>query len=143
MADEATISTIGAIIAGFGVAMLFFRIQRELTMRDHDEAIWIPWADWLIVAATLSALLLVLLPVVVAPGPASLTVASAACAAALILVAGYVFAILAHYRVWIGKQRSGPRSNPEPAEKAWVVASTILAGIAFGVTVWLVRLRGT
>ena len=37
--------------------MLFFRIQRELDMKKQGERIWLPVADWLLVAATVVSLL--------------------------------------------------------------------------------------
>lgn len=50
MADASSLATIASIISTFGVAMLLFRIQRELTMHEVGEINWIPWAgdscDW-------------------------------------------------------------------------------------------------
>ena len=132
MADSGTITTVASIISGFGVAMLFFRIQRELHMDERKEQIWIPWADWLLVAATLISLLAVLLPLVMLPGSsAALKIAIAACGASIVLVAGYVFAILAHYRLLWGKGRSGPRDNPEPAERALVYVTVLISTMCF------------
>jgi hypothetical protein len=133
MVDTGALATIASIIAAFGAAMLPFRIQRELEMRQQGERNWLPWADRLLVGATLTSLLLVILPLVAMAHPSPLAVAleRAACAAAAILVSGYVFALLAHYRlIWGGKQ-AGPRANPEPAERlaAWI--TLVLAAAAF------------
>jgi hypothetical protein len=62
MADASSLATTASIIAAFGIAMLFFRIQRELGMAERGEINWIPWADWLLVGATAVSLLLVILP---------------------------------------------------------------------------------
>jgi hypothetical protein len=46
-------------------------------------------------------------------------------------VAGYVIAILGHYRIVFGRNREGPRYNPEPAEKVAVIAFSIAAVVVF------------
>jgi hypothetical protein len=132
--DPATLATLGGIIAAFGAAMLFFRIQRELTMGDGGEIVWLPWADWLLVAATMISLLLVILPITIF---AELKLATVASGAAAIMVAGYVLAILAHYRIIFGRRflvfgglRTGPRTNPEPSELILVLAT-------LGVAAWI------
>jgi hypothetical protein len=40
--DAATLATIASVISAFGAAMLFFRIQRELSMKEQGEQIWLP-----------------------------------------------------------------------------------------------------
>lgn len=120
--------------------MLFFRIQRELHMGGASEINWIPWADWLLVAASLIALTCVLLPLVAAhptswahtriPGPS--------CAVSIVLLAFYPFAILAHYRFILGGGRTGPRYNPEPGEKLVVWLAILVAG---GMAVWAYSLH--
>jgi hypothetical protein len=120
MPDPGTLATVASIISAFGAAMLFFRIQREINMKEKGERVWLPMADWLLVAATLFCLLLVIIPLVSFGG---LRLPTAAAGTAAILVAGYVLAIMAHYRIvfdrafliW-GAKRIGPRDNPEPSE---------------------------
>ncbi len=130
MPDPGILSTFASIISGLGVAMLFFRIQRELQMTQQNEDIRIPRADWLLIAAALTSLILVILPIV-ALGPESrlgMKVSIAACSASSTLVAGFIFSILAHYRLLFGRNRLGPRENPEPAEKL-LVRLTIIVSI--------------
>lgn len=131
--DAATLATIGSVIAAFGAAMLFFRIQRELHMDVQGERIWIPWSDRLLIVATLACLLLVLVPITLSVGLLLPTVATAASS---VMVAGYILAILAHYRIILGRRfilwgdrRTGPRSNPEPGELL-VIAVTVLVALA-------------
>ena len=124
--DQGTLATIASIIAAFGAAMLFFRIQRELHMRAKGETVWLAIADWLLVVATLVCLLFVIVPIVLSFG---LRLPSAAAAAAAIMVAGYVPAILGHYRIVFGRRRHGPRANPEPSER-WFVLFTFVAAVA-------------
>jgi hypothetical protein len=132
--DPGTLATIGSIIVAFGVPMLFFRIQRELQMRKHGEEVWLPWADKLLVTATVVSLLLVIVPITVSD---NLKIPTAAVGASAIMVSGYVFAILAHYRiicgrqsVFWGEQRTGSRTNPEPSERCFV-------SLAFGFAIVL------
>jgi hypothetical protein len=129
MADVSTLAIVASIIAGFGGLMLSFRIQRELQMHEELEARWIPWADRLLIAATLVALLLVLLPLLACSNrPGRLAeLPAAACAAAVVMFAGYILSILAHYRIILRFGRSGPRRNPEPAEKWLVLLAAALA----------------
>jgi hypothetical protein len=133
MPDPGILSTFASIISGFGIAMLFFRIQRELQMTQQNEDIRIPWTDWLLIAATLSSLILVIVPLV-ALGPESklaMKVSLAACSASSTLVAGYIFSILAHYRLLFGRNRLGPRENPEPAERLLVRLTIIVSVLLF------------
>jgi len=125
--------TVASILAAFGSAMLFFRIQRELTMHDRAEIQWIPWADWLLILATLVSLLAVILPIFFAAG---LRLPLAAASAATVLAAGYVPAILAHYRIILGFGRQGPRTNPEPSELFIVLLSLVAATSAFVLQFW-------
>lgn len=133
MVADSVLADIASIMAGFGSAMLFFRIERELRMGGKNEVTWIPWADWLLLSATLACLLLVILPMV-ALGPRRgmlQNLPAAGCSAASVMVAGYIFGILAHYRLILGKSRSGPRDNPEPAERVLVLLAAALAIAAF------------
>ena len=138
MGDIGTLGTVASLIAGFGGAMLFFRIQRELQMHEEMEVQWIPWADRLLILATLIALLLVLLPLVATTNRPGLMayLPAAGCAAAVVLVAGYILAILAHYRLFFGWRRSGPRTNPEPAERVLVLLTGIVALLTFLWVLW-------
>jgi hypothetical protein len=57
--------------------------------------------------------------------------ASAACFSAIILQVGYIPAILAHYRIEIGKKRTGDRQKGEPTERICVYLSIALAAVGF------------
>ena len=122
--DGGTLAAIASITAAFGTTVLIFRVQRENDMRAKRERVWLPVADWLLLTATVASLLLVLVPV--AAGY-NLRVSAAASAAASVCVAGYIPAILAHYRIVLGSRRSGPRDNPEPLELVWVVLTVVAA----------------
>jgi hypothetical protein len=137
--EDGGLVEVASAIAGFGSALLVFRIQRELQMRGKEETTWVPWADRLLLAATLVSLLLVILPLVALsfrPGILQ-SLPAASCAASVVMLAGYVPSILAHYRLLFGTDTSGPRANPEPAERVLV---WIAAGL--GITVFLLILLG-
>ena len=136
MSNADTLATVASVIAGFGAAMLSFRLGREVTAQEEGEYSWIPWADALLIAAIFVSLLLVVFPIVtfrtLSGFAAKLPVA--ACSASCLLVAGYVLAILADYRLLFGRKRRGEGKNPEPTER-WIVIST--AVICLGLFVWL------
>ncbi|HEV1993742.1 MAG TPA: hypothetical protein VGR03_05380, partial [Candidatus Acidoferrum sp.] len=112
---------VAAILIGFGLTTIMFRVQRELYVREvKKEENWIAWADFLIFASVLLVLLLIVVPLFAFSVQ---TFAPAASAAAFILQAGYIPAILAHYRIGIGKGRNVKGlvyKRGEPAEK-WIV----------------------
>lgn len=126
--------TVASIVAGFGVAVLVFRIQREAGLKLH----WLPWADRLLITATSVALGVVILPIIsfAQPPSAIVKIASAAASSVIILAIFYPFAILAHYRL-IGSEaaerarRSEARYNPEPLERRLVIAAAIVALLLF------------
>jgi hypothetical protein len=57
--------------------------------------------------------------------------AAASCVAAIVLQAGYIPGILAHYRIEIGRHRTADREEGEPAEKVIVCVSFVLAVVVF------------
>jgi len=101
MKDVGTLATVASIIAGFGGTMLVFRIQRELQMLKQGETIWIAYAERLLISATLISLLLVIVPIVSFSSLSGIFVRlpAAGSSAAAILLAGYILAIQAHYRL--------------------------------------------
>ena len=133
MADSGILATVAIVISVFGAAMLFFRIQRELGVTQQNEDIRIPSADWLLIAATLTSLVLVILPIVALGPELKLVqkVSLGACSSSTILVAGYILSVLAHYRLLFGKSRLGARENPEPAEKLLVRLTIVVSVLLF------------
>lgn len=105
------LATIGTVIVGFGIAAFVFRIQRELQQAEARYVSWIPWADRLLIGVVTVVLLLVLFPIALAGGDSRIWAAgrlpAAACSGSVIALAGYIPALLAHYRfiprqVWPG-----------------------------------------
>ena len=139
MADASSLATIASIITAFGAAMLFFRIQREEKMRCDHQPIWIPWADRLLILATLTSILFVIVPMLVLRNNESewALLPPSAATGACILVAGYVPAILAHYRILFAGKRTGPRPHVELPEAVIVAISASVAALASVLTFFL------
>lgn len=132
--------TVASILAGFGVTVLMFRLQRELYVQEQhpEKPTWLAWADYLVLAAIALSLLLVVLPIVAHSQPPRwiLRLAAGSCAAAAILLAAYPLAILDHYRIEIGKNREGYRVKGEPVERIIVIVAVLVAEVVFAAVVW-------
>ncbi len=145
MASTDLIST-AAIIVGFGVTAMMFRVQRELYVLEvlKVRPVWLAWADYLVLGAVGLAVFGVVVPLLMVPTVTSrlFTVSASVCAAAVVLQAGFIPAILAHYRIEFGARRDGPRAKGEPMERLFVIASVVVAFVFFAVTLGF-RLAGT
>jgi hypothetical protein len=123
-----------AIVIGFGVTAVMFRVQRELSLLEAlkvDEA-WLAWADYLILSSIGLAVFGVVVPLLVdaAADAAVVAMAAACCASAVVLQAGYVPALLAHYRIVLGWGQKGARVRGEPLERKIVWATLVAALLA-------------
>ncbi|HLK09063.1 MAG TPA: hypothetical protein VKV30_14000 [Candidatus Angelobacter sp.] len=129
--NQGDLIAVSAIVIGFGVTAIMFRVQREIHMgEEQNEVKWIAWSDWLIFGSVLLALFLAVIPLLAF---SYRSFAAAACTAAIILQAGYIPAILAHYRIDIGRGRDIkdlPRERGEPAEK-WIVCVSGIVALVF------------
>ena len=132
--DASTLLTAASLIGAFGATTLTFRIQRELQVGDSGEKNWIPWADALMLVATIASFIVVAsLLALRTTGIERL--AAAGLAAAAVLAAGYPPAILAHYRLLPGSSRGGKRTNPEPPER-WITYFSALVAIAAAIAAY-------
>jgi hypothetical protein len=126
--DAGSLITAAAIIAATGTATLMFRLQREIQIMERcKEQNWLACADWLAIASMVAALITVVALALFGQASLVIRLASSLISAGAILFAGYPFAILAHYRLLFGKNREGPRENPEAAEKYIILAISLLA----------------
>jgi hypothetical protein len=128
---------IAAMIFGFGIVVIMFRVQRELWVQEHYPKweTWTSWADWLILASIPLVGCLTIFSLLAFPrmrlGEA---LAAASCGSAVVLQIGYIPAIMAHYRIFFGMQRRKdgiPRDRGEPAEKVFVILTVVIAVLAF------------
>jgi hypothetical protein len=126
--DASILVTIASITIAFGIPILLYRIQRENQMRAEQERVWLPWSDWPLLIAVMSSLLFVLVPTAGGYIP---SFSSAVSVASSICLAGYIPSILAHYRIMFGASRHGPRNNPEPMERVFVILTAVAAIGAF------------
>lgn len=135
---QSDLIAVAAIVIGFALTVIMFRIQREIYVKEEKgEDNWITWSDWLIFVSVFLVLFFVVTPLL-AFGYRPL--ASPALVAAIILQAGYIPAILAHYRITFGKNRKDeqgrelPREKGEPAERCIVLLSALVAVLFFVLT---------
>jgi hypothetical protein len=139
--DASNLIAVSAIVIGFSVTAIMFRVQRELFVFEtlKIKLLWLAWADYLILASVALAVLGATIPLLVSPKPSSalIAVAAASCIAALVLQAGYIPAILAHYRIEMGSTREGPRAKGEPAERVFVIGAFAVAAVTFGIALFL------
>lgn len=133
------ISTAMAIV-GLSFTILIFRVKREIDMSEKGETTWIAFSDWLVVIALLIAGLFVLIPTLASDAAGRGRLLLSALVFSVVMVLGWVPAIMAHYRLIFGRRRTGPRDNPEPAEVAIVITVVLLSATAFAVTYYLPRL---
>jgi hypothetical protein len=137
----ADLIAVSAIVVGFGVTAIMFRVQRELYVLEVLDVgvCWLAWADYLILGSIGLAVFGATVPLLLAPAPPQLLIALAASSsvAAVVLQAGYVPSILAHYRIELGAKRKGPREKGEPVERRFVIGSAVCAAALFAVTLLL------
>jgi hypothetical protein len=137
----ADLISVSAIVVGFGVTAVMFRVQRELYVLEvlKIKVLWLAWADYLIVGSIFLAVFGATIPLLVFPKPSVclFSLAASSCVGALILQAGYGPSILAHYRIVLGGSREGPRARGEPIEQALVIGTSLLAAGLFTGTLYL------
>jgi amino acid transporter len=136
---SADLIAVAAVLVGFAVTVIMFRVQREIDVQEEhpDWPNWLAWSDYLILGSVLVSLSLVVTPLLVFPrSPYTYALAPAACIAAIFLQVGYIPAILAHYRIEIGTERTKKgfrREKGEPMERVFVTLAAVLAGSAFAI----------
>jgi hypothetical protein len=134
-----TLVTAASIIAGFGAALIAFRLERELNIEEKDrelpqqqrEGHWFPASDWLLVVSNVGALCLVVAPLVATASPSQRLIrfTSAVCTAAAIMMAGYIPSILAHYHFFYGLTTK-ERKNPTLWEGVVIAVTIVSAAVA-------------
>src|ERR1700677_1658704 len=88
---------IAAMIFGFGIVVIMFRVQREVGAQEShpDWPLWTSWADWLILWSVPLGCLTIL-SLLAFPGMRLVeALAAALCGSAVVLQVGYIPAIMA------------------------------------------------
>src|SRR4051794_25363981 len=114
------------VLAGFQVAAFSLRVNREIAVADRGDFTWLPPADLL----NLASLTVMMLGVFVAPilGLWDGEVAGSCLGLAVVLLAGYPFALAGHYDMYT----PGPRTfAPFPLQERIAVACTLLTALAY------------
>jgi len=116
MDHQDVLVTAASIIAGFGSAVIAFRLERELDIEEKNED---------------GALCFVVAPMVATPTPSHgmMRFSSAICSAMAIMLAGYIPSILAHYHFIYGLPKE--RTNPTFWEGVFVLATVLAGATAF------------
>jgi cytochrome bd-type quinol oxidase subunit 2 len=65
--------TAAAVIVGFGITVIMFRVQREIQVQEKGEPNWLAWSDYLILGSILLTIGLAILPLLMLPRVSTLT----------------------------------------------------------------------
>ena len=116
--------TAGAVLAGFQIAALTWRINREVSMEAEDETTWVTLADAFVAAS----FLILVVGVFLAPlsGSTSTQMAAKLLGTALMLFTASPFVLAAHYNLYCSWGKNDCR--PRVTRQEWLVSgvSTIL-----------------
>jgi hypothetical protein len=129
---DSNLVTIAGVMLGIGIAIMLFRLSRELAMRERRERNWLAYSELLVVGACILSAIVLLLPVFGAQSrQVTVLLPRSAILAGVVMLIGYIPGILAHYRFIGGKRRPPLRENPEPIERSIVLGATVIAVLAF------------
>lgn len=123
--------TVAAVLAGFQLAAVGFRINREIYMEERYETTWLTLADGFV---GLSLLVLVF-GVFAAPifGTADVNLAERLLGLSLVLFVSAGFVLVGHYNLYGTWGRNGPRGQVTKQECAAVAFTLLMLG---GYGVW-------
>ncbi len=118
--------TAGAVLAGFHMTALTWRISREVAMEAEDEETWTTLADGIVAAS----FLILVIGVFIAPlsGTASTVMAAKLLAISLMVFACAPFVLAGHYNLYCAWGKCAIRSRVTKQECASVVISTVAVG---------------
>ena len=120
--------TAAAVLMGFQLTGFAWRLAREMEVDQAGGVNWVPPADYLNLASLVAtAFGVFVLPIT---GLISPDVAECVFGFAVVLFAGYPFALLAHYSLLFNRGTRLPGKYSTKQERL-VVASTILAAVLY------------
>lgn len=114
-----------AVLAGFQIAALSWRVSREIVMEEEGEAIWATLPDGFVAVS----FLILVIGVFVAPvsGSVSTAMASKLFVLAIVVFAATPFVLAGHFNLYCSWGKNGPR--PRVTKQEWVATglATIFA----------------
>ena len=117
---------VSGVILGFQINFFSWRIRREIQMEAKGETKWLPFADWM----NLLSMFVMVTGVFVLPLFKIGQFVYYAFGLALILLIGYLFALVGHYELY--KSKCVPRP-PRPLQEMVPFAVTIILGIVYSI----------
>lgn len=120
--------TAGGILLGFQLTSFHFRLTRELKFRDEGDTTWLPWADMLSLMSMLIMVLCIFLLPILGFGD---QFAANAFGVALILFAGYPFALAGHYELFTSKDKNTRKGGHCPFEEKVALVITVLVLVLY------------
>ena len=124
--------TAAAVLAGFQVTALTWRLNREVAMEGGSERTWVTLPDGYVAIS----FLVVVVGVFAAPlsGAASTDMAAKLLGVAMIVFAACPFVLAGHYNLYCSWGKSGPR--PRVTKQEWAAAGVSTA-LSVGGTSWI------
>ena len=124
--------TAAAVLAGFQVTALTWRLNREVAMEAESERTWVTLPDGFVAVS----FLVVVVGVFAAPlsGTASTNMAAKLFGLAMIVFAAFPFVLAGHYNLYCSWGKSGPR--PRVTKQEWV-AAVVSTGLVVGGAWWV------
>lgn len=117
------------IVFAFQIQMVRWRIDRELRMEAESERVWFPLCDWLnLLSMMVTAAFVFVLPMLGWPTTdGALVLARTGFGLSVVLLIGYLLALIGHYRLFF--PRKGPRPLSTLQEWSAVIVTLIFAAL--------------
>jgi hypothetical protein len=131
--DLLTLWRAAAVLIGFQFTAFGWRLQREMSMARDGQTIWLPPAEYLNLTSLLCTASVFVLPIF---RLATIDRVQHLFGLAIVLLAGYPFALAGHYGILFNKGREGT-----PGKYAHWQEITVIAVTTFLSILYLYRLR--
>ena len=124
--------TAAAVLAGFQITALTWRLNREVTMEAESERTWATLPDVFVAVS----FLVVVVGVFAAPlsGSASTDMAAKLLGIAMLMFSAFPFVLAGHYNLYCSWGKSRPR--PRVTKQEWVAAGVSIL-LAIGGIWWI------
>ena len=126
--DLLTLWRAAAVLIGFQFTVFGWRLQREMGMANDNKRIWLPPAEYLNLTSLLCTASIFVLPMLRLAG---IDRAQHLFGLAIILLAGYPFALAGHYGILLNAGRNGTPARYAHPQELTVIASTVLVAVLY------------